>query len=375
MKIKISKTFAACVLLTFTLTTGQVALAQSQHNEKPQPSAAEAGLLPRYFAGWQMKSQPAKSSNSATADAPNAKLLSELGFTDSETATYQRQGRNLVVSAFRFADTTGAHGAFSAYRDPQMTSAKFCDQGATNGNSILFSCTNVLIKAEYDKVTAMSASEARSLAEKIPRISGSAALAPNLPFYVPDEAQKDVQYAIGPAGLSHTPSPLSAEIIDFNKGAEVAVSKFPSLEGTATITLVKYPTFKLATERQKAFDAFARSRPKAGLEAPLDTFYTKRVGPIVAVITGEITENDAKNLAEKISYDAEITRNEPGYTQKDNVANLVLNVIYLALIIIAFTAVTGIAFGGVRILLRKWFPNKVIDRPEDVEFIRLDLKD
>jgi hypothetical protein len=47
----------------------------------------------------------------------------------------------------------------------------------------------------------------------------------------------------------------------------------------------------------------------------------------------------------------------------------------LALIIIAFTAVTGIAFGGVRILLRKWFPNKVIDRPEDVEFIRLDLKD
>ena len=34
----------------------------------------------------------------------------------------------------------------------------------------------------------------------------------------------------------------------------------------------------------------------------------------------------------------------------------------------------GLAFGGVRIVAKKFFPDRVFDRPEDVEVIRLNLK-
>jgi len=35
--------------------------------------------------------------------------------------------------------------------------------------------------------------------------------------------------------------------------------------------------------------------------------------------------------------------------------------------------VTGIAFGGFRILVKHWLPGKVFDRPEDIEVLQLGL--
>jgi hypothetical protein len=181
---------------------------------------------------------------------------------------------------------------------------------------------------------------------------------------------------VGPAGLSHTEAPLSAEVVDFKKGAEVAVSHFDSLDGPAVLTLIKYPTFALATERQKAIEEFGRSRatpPTQG--AQTETFYTRRIGPIVAVVSGTISAAQARTVAEKIPYDVEVTRNEAVGTQKDNIGNLVVNIVYLCFIMIGFALVTGVAFGGFRILVRRFFPGRFIDRPENVEFIKLDLRD
>ena len=33
----------------------------------------------------------------------------------------------------------------------------------------------------------------------------------------------------------------------------------------------------------------------------------------------------------------------------------------------------GVAFGGIRILMKRWYPDKVFDRPEQMEFISLHL--
>jgi hypothetical protein len=42
-------------------------------------------------------------------------------------------------------------------------------------------------------------------------------------------------------------------------------------------------------------------------------------------------------------------------------------------ILFAFAVVVGVAFGGVRILVKRFFPDRVFDRRQDVEIIRLDL--
>ena len=59
----------------------------------------------------------------------------------------------------------------------------------------------------------------------------------------------------------------------------------------------------------------------------------------------------------------------------DNVANLIVGVIILAGIILGMSIVAGIAFGGFRVAIKRFFPDKVFDRPEQMEIIALHLTD
>src|SRR5215469_8143033 len=125
-------------------------------------------ILPNEFAGWIMTGSPHSSQDPVVADAINGALLKEYGFTDFEPAYYSRDDRKLTVKAARFADTSGAYGAFTYYRMPQMLNEKIGDQGASLNERVLFYRGSVLVDAVFDKLTAMSASELRELSGTLP---------------------------------------------------------------------------------------------------------------------------------------------------------------------------------------------------------------
>src|SRR5256885_13774607 len=77
---------------------------------------ASQSILPASFSGWQKKPGSRVLASSVGADASNADVLTEYGFTDFESTIYQKDGRDLTVKAIRFADTNGAYGAFTFYR-------------------------------------------------------------------------------------------------------------------------------------------------------------------------------------------------------------------------------------------------------------------
>jgi ABC-type antimicrobial peptide transport system permease subunit len=104
--------------------------------------------------------------------------------------------------------------------------------------------------------------------------------------------------------------------------------------------------------------------------------FEKRTGPIVVIAAGPLSQSEARALLASVNYDADVTWNENTYaTKKDNLANLLVNVIFLCFIIIGFALVIGVAFGGVRILTKRLFPDRIFDRPQDVEFISLHLSE
>ncbi len=61
-------------------------------------------------------------------------------------------------------------------------------------------------------------------------------------------------------------------------------------------------------------------------------------------------------------------------TKRDNIGNLIVAVFALIGIILLISIIFGVFFGGIRILVKRLFPNRVFDRPEDVEFIELHLR-
>ena len=163
--------------------------------------ASTAAFLPKDFGGWQMAGSPQSSKDPAAADAANPDLLKEFGFTDLESATYTRDdGRKLTVKAARFADATGAYGAFTYYKMPPMVTEQIGDYGASLNQRVLFFRGSILVDAVFEKLSVMSAAELRELAEALPLPSGGNRNLPPLAGYLPAQSRvKDsIKYVVGP---------------------------------------------------------------------------------------------------------------------------------------------------------------------------------
>lgn len=338
------------------------------------PKAKLDSVLPDVFAGWQKSAPERSSADPGAADKVNSELLKEYGFSDFEDATYTRPGRKMQLKAIRFKDASGAYGAFTYYKTPEMQTEKIGDQAASANDRVLFYRGNVLVQAVLDRVTPMSAAELRELAGNLPLPAGSARNLPSLPLYLPRQGYvpNTAKYVVGALGLASISAPIPASQVEFERGAELAQGQYNSGQGTATLTLISYPTPQIAGERLRAIDA-AQPPPQEGTKAPL--FLTKRSGPLVVIVTGAISPREAKSLLASVNYDAEVTWNErTGLSPRDNVGTLLAGVVLLIGIILGLALVAGIAFGGVRILAKRLFPDRVFDRSRDVEIIELKLR-
>jgi hypothetical protein len=336
-------------------------------------------VLPKLFDGWQLKDS-AISKVAAAADEANAPVLQEYGFEYFEKATYTRDdGRQLTLKAAVFGDASGAYGAFTFYKTPEMLNEKIGAQGSSLNNRILFYQGNVMVDAVFDKLSAMSAAQLRELAAALPEPEGNARNLPSLPTYLPKTSyQKNTaKYIMGPVTLDRIGSPLATPLVDFKSGAEVVIARYTAGAGDATLMLISYPTPQLAAEKLKQIEATrqpAVQQPGGAPMVDVAPFFDKRTGPIVVIAAGPLSLGEAKALLGSISYDAEVTWNENTYaTKKDNLANLLFNAIVLCGILIGFALLGGLAFGGFRVLMKRLFPDTIFDRPEDVEIISLHL--
>jgi len=340
--------------------------------QKPASSPGSP-LLPKEFAGWQMTGSATVTKDPAVADSVNSALLNEYGFTDSATATYSRDdGRKLTVRAARFSDATGAYGAFTYYKQPQMLREEIPDQASSWNERVLFYRSNILVDAVFQKLSAMSAAELRALSAQLPAATGSAAELPAVPTYLPKRSyvRNTAKYVVGPVGLEKIDAPLSADLVNFKDGAEVVLGKYDTLEGEATLVLVSYPTPQLAAERLRTIDA---TRPTGTPSNTTTAFFDKRTGPIVALVTGSASKPEAQALLDAVNYEANVTWNERAPTPKDNIGSVVVNSLILAGILGGFALIFGVAFGGFRMVLKRMHPERAMAFSEQTEFISLHL--
>ncbi|MGA9356360.1 MAG: DUF6599 family protein [Terriglobales bacterium] len=345
-------------------------------------SPAPAPVLPSQFGGWQISGSATKSADPAAADPANASVLKEYGFQRFERADYTTaDGRKLAIKAAVFDDASGAYGAFTYYETPAMLDEQIGDLAGSLNNRVLFFQGNVLVDALFDKLSAMSAAELRELAGMLPSPPANAGQLPSLRGYLPrrDYQKNSAKYILGPAALNHAGAPLPAQVVDFKLEAEVLLAQYSVAAGDATLMLVKYPTNQIAIEKMKQIDAAHQvAAQQPGVASIVDVgplpFTAKRTGPILVIASGPISHGEARALLGSISYETDVTWNENTHlTKRDNLANLLFNVIVLCGILIGLALVVGLGFGGIRILENRLFPGRVFNRPERAEIISLHL--
>jgi hypothetical protein len=386
--------------VVFIFLLGCLFCAEGLGAEPPAPGAgspvadSSTPVLPAEFAGWQVKGVVARSDDPASADAVNAPVLKEYGFVRLEKASYTRDdGRNLTIRAAVFEDASGAYGAFTYYYSPEMEEETIGGQAAFLNNRVLFYQGNVLVDAVFDRMSVMSASQLRQLAGLLPQAVGGKNNPPSLPGYLlkrtfagssDRSSEKNLEknttkYILGPVALDRVGSPLPASMVDFKSGAEVVIGRYAMNAGDSTLMLIEYPTPQIAAERLRQIDASHQvTQQQPGVVPILDVgpFFDTRTGPIIVIAAGPLSRSEARALMSSISYEADVTWNENTYvSKKDNLANFLFNAIVLCGIVVGLALVAGIAFGGLRLLVKRFFPDSVFDRREAMEIISLHLED
>jgi hypothetical protein len=378
---------SSILIFSFLCVSALAATAETTTNATATASVApipvaSSQVLPTEFAGWQLQGAVTKSDDPAVADAVDGPVLKEYGFRHLEKATYTRDdGRSVVIKAAVFDDASGAYGAFTYYHSDGMGDETIGGQAAFLKNRVLFFQGNVLVDAVFDKMSVMSASQLRQLAGLLPLAEGNKDKPPSLPARLPRQGldKSTTKYVLGPIALDRIGSPLPAALVDFNSDAEVVIGKYAKSAGIATLMLIEYPNSQIAAERLRQIDASHKvTQQQPGVTTILDLgpFYDTRTGPIIVIAAGPLSKSEARSLISSVSYEADVTWNENAFaTKKDNVGNFLFNAIILCGIVAGLALVAGIAFGGIRMLIKRTFPDSLFNRPEVVEFISLHLEE
>ncbi len=246
---------------------------------------------------------------------------------------------------------------------------------------MLFYRGSVVVDAVFEKTSAMSASELRELAGLLPLPVGTDQNLATFLSYLPhDSEQKSrTKYVVGPIGLQKNNSPLPAELVDFSAGAEVGSTTYNSASGDTTLMVISYPTPQLATSHLHSIEAAAEQNAKQPGSVPAlasGTIYSKRTGPLVVLVANAASRDQAESLLSSVNYEANVTWNEKNpFDKRGNIGTIVVNALLLAGTIALLALVAGLAFGGFRVLSKKFFPHHRLGRPDEAEFIALHLEE
>src|SRR5258708_6347535 len=209
-------------VLILVVSVSAVGLSFSVNTSPGSADAESTPILPQSFSGWQRQRPVQTTRDAGIADPANAAILKEFGFSDLASATYSRDdGRTLKVRAARFADASGAFGAYTFYLQPNMSKEQIDDQAASLNSRALFYRGHVLVDAAFSSPSAMSVAELRVLAGVLPRPSGNAANLPPIIAFLPHRGYvaNTEKYALGPLAFGALSSPITAQLADFTASA------------------------------------------------------------------------------------------------------------------------------------------------------------
>jgi hypothetical protein len=202
----------------------------------------------------------------------------------------------------------------------------------------------------------------------LPKISGTKALPPLLPTYLPTEGLKreTVKYALGPVGYQAIGGVLPPEIVGFDKAAEVVTAKY---EGKGTLTMLLFPTPQIAGDHGRQIEAEMNHEG-----ASAGTVKLRREGPLLLLTTGAWKPAEAQEMVENIHLRNELTWNKPMppefHSEVRKTVSLLTSILLFCGLGALAAVVIALFLGGARAAIRVMQGKPAATEPE---FLRIDL--
>jgi len=342
-------------------------------------STPAQAVIPDSFAGWSCNGRssfnPAQPSQiaSQTASSAGNDVLAEYGFVAGEQCEYTRGSEKLGVQVYRMKDPSGAFGLYSYMRTADLPNATLNEHSALGPTRALALDGNLLLDIRGAELPKRE-KDLRALVADV-KLHAEEGPLPSLPNELPVKGmvERSDHYLLGPATLYQFVPVASNDWLGFSQGAEAVSARYRMEGHEVTLLLVDFPTPQTAAKKlaevQKVFHVNG-SNPDPNA-APL---FAKRSMTLLAIVYGARTQAEADALLKQVESGAEITWNEPTFQFKEPpITAMIAGTIIGAGIICMFAIISGIAFGGVRLVVKRYFPDKVFDRSSHLQVLQLGL--
>src|SRR5271170_5649184 len=321
------------------------------------PTSAQ-GVLPNSFAGWSGTTSAGLNApvsyngdkvGSMTAEQ-RAAARREYGFVSGEEGSYSLGKDTLQVTLYRMKDPSGAYGLYSYLRSPDMERSGATEHSVMSRDEALVLLGNLVLDIHGSDLF-KNAGDLNALVSAVSSTAQRGPL-PTLTEHLPTKGfiDRSDKYILGPVTLNQFFPVSQNDWLGFATGAEAEVAKY-RVDGRELNLL-------------NAADADQNGSPVFG----------KRSITLLAIVFGARTEAEADKLLDQVQSGAEVTWNEPTFQFKEPpLTTMIVGAIIGTGIICCFALISGIAFGGFRIVVKRLLPDKVFDRSSTMQVLQLGL--
>ena len=334
-------------------------------------ASAQRMALPAHFGNWSGLPSPEWVETEAPLNYVN--LWKETGRATGEFCEYSSGSAKINVDLEKYRDPSSAYEMYTALIRPAMHPSTLEKTSAVDGDRLF-----VLLGSSILTVRPTQAISTLDLVTLVNSVSAHADQTPLPPIrtYLPSGFADGTQkYALGPAGFENALASLKREEFaglakeaGFSSRAEAILAEYHNGKESAALVLIEYPTPQLAEQHLRHLEqALSPAAKQAGTTI-------ERTASLLSVVLKPSSKAYGDSLRAAVNYGTHVTWNEPTHTITDPPWVVILGRIFLATGLFMVVAVAlGVAFGGVRVVAKIFFPGKVFDRPDQMDVLQLGL--
>ncbi len=284
-------------------------------------------------------------------------IYDEYGFDEGEISSYAAGDRKLEITAIRAKDPTGAVALYEWLRPADGKPADIGERGVESHDVTCFQYGNYVLTMRGAKP---DDEPFEAMLSVLPRFEHGAP--PPLLQHMPAAGlvPNSERYILGPAVLARIAPEIPPSVAGFHLGSEAQAAEYATKGGELKLLVFSYPTPQLARAQMEEF-------------LKLHNVMAKRSATLIGVVVRPFSQDEAEKLLAKVRYEGTVTFDQKPPSRRDNVGDLILNIILLCVLIAGFALMAGLGVGGGRILLAKLFPGRILRSGEGQDFIRLHL--
>jgi hypothetical protein len=343
------------------------------------PAAAQ-GLLPSSFAGWNASGPPSTIPPTGLDSllGQDAAAFREYIVKSVEQRSYSQGSQTASFTLYRFRDPSSAYGAYTFLRNDSLSTVNLGSYASGSRDRALIVVGEMLLDVTAPQKQARpSDTDLKSLADMLDKKADHTPY-PFIGEHLPEKGRvKDSEhYMIGPLSLAHFVPLGTDDWVGFDHSGETILARYRigGKDKEEILLITSYPTQQIAAEKFAGMLRRFTFDPPGGVQPGQNVLFGKRASSFIAMVVGAPSRDAANKLLDEVAYESQVTWNEPHQTLTEPTINSMIVGAFLgtgAIMVLAVAA--GIGFGGIRVLVKIFFPNKVFDRDKQVEILQLGI--